>query len=369
MSTSATGAKKQVLIDIPTDVHIAPTYKKRPPTVGTGAVGAFYGSRLQTSLCSVSVTCRSNYQSVLTSGLEMHTHSFGHYHFTPTLVFPSLLAAASAQVRWDYIVVATKALPDVVDDSELIAPVLETCPDATIVLIQNGVGVELPHRKRFPNNVVLSAVTVVSAQQTKPGLIKQNRWTRISIGPFVGDDTHTELGKTSQHNCKEFVELLKHGGIEDADEHDESGLQLVRWHKLAINASMNPSSVLAGATGNARMSLDPELRLHLKGCMNEIFHTTPKVLGREWPPKLKKVDADMILKSSERNTAGLPSMLVDWIEGRPMEIEVILGNPIRIAREKGIEMPRLQSLYALLKMAATRRVEEQEKTKKASAKL
>lgn len=31
---------------------------------------------------------------------------------------------------------------------------------------------------------------------------------------------------------------------------------------------------------------------------------------------------------------------------------------IRIARKKGIEMPRLQTLYALLKMAARRRDED-----------
>ena len=64
-----------------------------------------------------------------------------------------------------------------------------------------------------------------------------------------------------------------------------------------------------------------------------------------------------------------------------MELEAILGNPvsvielrkrrrlmevgaqIRIARKKGLEMPRLQSLYALLKMAAMRRTEEQTKAK------
>jgi ketopantoate reductase len=34
-----------------------------------------------------------------------------------------------------------------------------------------------------------------------------------------------------------------------------------------------------------------------------------------------------------------------------MELEVILGNPIRIARAHGIQMPRLQTLYALLKSA------------------
>lgn len=33
-----------------------------------------------------------------------------------------------------------------------------------------------------------------------------------------------------------------------------------------------------------------------------------------------------------------------------MELEVILGNPVKIARAQGYEMPRLQSMYALLKV-------------------
>lgn len=41
-----------------------------------------------------------------------------------------------------------------------------------------------------------------------------------------------------------------------------------------------------------------------------------------------------------------------------MELEVILGNPIRIANEKGVRMPRLESMYALLKMAQSRRDEK-----------
>jgi ketopantoate reductase len=43
-------------------------------------------------------------------------------------------------------------------------------------------------------------------------------------------------------------------------------------------------------------------------------------------------------------------MLLDWEAGRPMELEVILGNPVKIARSRGYEMPRLQSMYALLKV-------------------
>jgi 2-dehydropantoate 2-reductase len=42
-----------------------------------------------------------------------------------------------------------------------------------------------------------------------------------------------------------------------------------------------------------------------------------------------------------RNTGGKAIMLLDWEAGWPMELEVILGNPVRIARRHDVEMARL----------------------------
>lgn len=170
----------------------------------------------------------------------MDTHTFGSYHFSPSNVFPSITAAAKSGINFDYIVVTTKALPDISDDSLTIQEVVGK--DSSIVLIQNGVGVEAPHRERFPNNVVLSAVTIVSAAQTEPGTVKQNRWTRISVGPYVdggvseGPDGKDALREKSKVENQRFVRLLQEGGIKDAEEYDEKGLQLVRWHKLAVGS-------------------------------------------------------------------------------------------------------------------------------------
>ena len=123
---------------------------------------------------------------------------------------------------------------------------------------------------------------------------------------------------------------------------------------------MNPSSVLSGGAGNQELSLDPELAIHTKGIMNEVLSAAPKVVGKEVPWKeLKLATPEQILRSISKNTTGSrPSMYWDWVEGRRMELEAILGNPIRIAREKGIEMPRVQSLYALLRKAQEKRDEE-----------
>lgn len=295
---------------------------------------------------------RSNYKAIEKSGVELKTRSFGDYMFNPEAAFPSVGAAAQAEKDWDFIFVTTKALPDVSDDSEMIAPLVG--PRSCIVLIQNGIGVEEPFRMRFPRTPIVSAVTIVSAEQVSPGVIRQNRWTRISIGPFTDglgkDGGDAELA----HRGAACIEQLTRwwtdlGGIRDVEPHDEVGLQTVRWHKLCINAAMNPSAVLSGGRGNADMVTDPELRRHLEAVMREMWDAAPRILGRPFPESV--ATPERILRSTERNAGSRPSMLLDWEAGRPMEVEVILGNPVRIARERGVEMPRLQSLYALLRSA------------------
>ncbi|KAK1767741.1 putative 2-dehydropantoate 2-reductase [Phialemonium atrogriseum] len=381
--------------------------------VGAGAVGCFYASRLHhpTHNIHTSLIARSNYKAIAANGVQMQTHSFGDYTFAPAAAFPTVAVAAAGARDWHYIIVTTKALPDRTDDSELIAPLVG--PRSCIVLIQNGVGVEDPYRRRFPQTPIVSAVTVISAEQVAPGAIRQNRWTRIHLGPYTnsassspsaasvrqspsatksGADTTGAVtsaggvpaGDSSADADAAAAQLLllaqrgvactaaladwwsRLGSIRDAEVSDEVGLQTVRWHKLCINAAFNPSAVLSGGRGNADMAGDPELRRHLAGVMEEIRAAAPAVLGRPFPEEM--AGPERILRSTERNVGGRPSMLLDWEARRPLEIEVILGNPVRIARAKGVELPRLQSLYALLRSVQAMREAEVE-GKRAKGKL
>lgn len=320
--------------------------------VGAGAIGAFYASRLaQVSGVNVSVICRSNYSVVKAYGFKVTSPQYGDYTFEPSHTFANPDEARQSRIQWDYIVVSTKALPDVSDDSAILADLVSE--KTAIVLIQNGLGVEAPYAKRFPQAAICSAVTIASCAQTSHGNIKHNRWTRINSGPWLphldtGSAQAMDAQVTEQNNG--FIGLLKEGGIKDAEAYDYAKLQLVRWHKIAINASMNPSSVLSGCISNNAMSNDDEISIHLKGVMEEVLATAPKVLGKPLPEEF--ATPEQILRSTRRNTSGSkPSMALDWEQGKTMELEVILGNPIRIARERGFEMPRMQALYALLRMA------------------
>lgn len=322
--------------------------------VGAGAIGAFYGSRLaQAADMRVSVVCRSNYKVVSRNGFAVTSPTYGSYKFTPHKTFANPSEAVASGICFDYLVISTKALPDVSDDSEILQGLVKD-NHTSIVLVQNGLGVEEPYVQRFPSATILSAVTIASAAQTQHGLIEHNRWTRISIGPYLSKDVTRADQQTAIERNHKFVHLLKEGGIKDAEEYSHSKLQVVRWHKIAINASMNPSAVLSGGSTNQEMAKDSELYIHLKGIMDEVLSTAEKVLGITLPADLATSEA--ILRSTMKNTSGSkPSMLLDWEAGKKMELEVILGNPIKIARNHGLEMPRMQTLYALLRKAQENR--------------
>jgi 2-dehydropantoate 2-reductase len=282
---------------------------------------------------------------------------------------------------WDYVVVTTKALPDRADDSTTIAPLVG--PRTVIVLIQNGVGVEDPYRRRFPRAPIVSAVTIVSAAQTSPGTVTQYRWTRIHMGPYTDSASsspppgsandrlasQTKAGLTRRAaDAVAFLSAeLSAGGIRDAEGLDEAALQAVRWHKLTINAAFNPASILCGGQTRAEMVTDSALRAFAAGVMQEIWDAAPAVLGAPFSSDMAA--PERILRSVERAPGAKPSMLQDWEVGRPLELEVILGNPVRIAKSKGVELPRCEAMYALLRSWQEKRDAEGKETAKAKGKL
>ncbi|GMG55972.1 unnamed protein product [Ambrosiozyma monospora] len=49
-----------------------------------------------------------------------------------------------------------------------------------------------------------------------------------------------------------------------------------------------------------------------------------------------------------------PSMLVDVRLGRMVELETIVGNPLRIAKRLKVDTPHLEMIYGLLKLVQFR---------------
>ena len=106
---------------------------------------------------NVSAVTRSNYEEVSRNGLEIESSIYGH----DTVTFHKVSSSTEPPVNhYSYVIITTKTLPP--SDTSLIESlegyIAEGEEGTTIVLIQNGVGVEDKIRERYPKNVILSCV-------------------------------------------------------------------------------------------------------------------------------------------------------------------------------------------------------------------
>jgi 2-dehydropantoate 2-reductase len=118
-----------------------------------------------------------------------------------------------------------------------------------------------------------------------------------------------------------------------------------RWRKLVWNAPFNPISVLGGGLDTKQMVESPEsLKLACR-VMEEVCRIS-EAAGHPLPDNVVQQNIDGTRKMTPYKT----SMLVDFESGRPLEIEAILGNGLKVAKRHDVSAPHMESLYALLKL-------------------
>lgn len=295
--------------------------------IGSGAVGGYYGGRLAQAGARVSALCRSDYAVVKKNGILIKSVS-GDYHFKPAVV---VRAVDEYRSDPDYIIVATKVLPEV-----YIPDIIRTrvSPMTSIVLLQNGIDIEEPVASAFPENEIISAIAFISVSRPEFGLIDHRDYGSIRLGRYPsGSSDKIEL----------LAGLFRKGGVPCEIDSD---IITARWRKLMWNAPFNPISVLAGGADTREMTESAPALMLARGVMDEILALAEKT-GHPLPPST----IDGIIDSARSMTPSRTSMLQDYDLKRPMEVEAILGNPLRIARRYGVPVPHIESLYGLLALA------------------
>jgi len=295
--------------------------------VGTGAVGSLYGGKLSQVGVQVSTLCRSDFKVVRDKGIFIKS-IWGDFTFHPSQV---LKRASDIAEKPDYILVALKALPEI-DVAELIGPAVGD--NTAIVLMQNGIDIEVAVAKAFPNNEIISGLAFVCSSRTDAGFIQHIDYGRIAIGHYpTGTSASTDLLGKAFNEAGVPCEVT-------------SNVVRARWIKLLWNAPFNPMSVLMGRA-NTQVMLSTEAAQCLARQIMEEVRVVAAADGYDFPYELvdKNINDTMVMKPYR------PSMLLDFEAKRPLEVEAILGNAVRKASALGVQVPRLQSLYALLQIA------------------
>lgn len=234
--------------------------------------------------------------------------------------------------------------PTVVD---IIAPAV-TPGHSAILLLQNGLNIEKPLIERFPNNPILSGVSLIGATEYEKGKIRHDDKDRLKVGEFASPEVPKEHAVAA---AKRFVELYGACGKVDC-QYDED-VAYTRWRKLVYNSAYNAIATIL-RMDTCRMRIYEHIIDDLvRPAMLEI-----KAIALAAGVKLPDDIAETMINVDPTDTFFKPSMQQDIEKRNYIEFENIVGEPVREAKKLGVPAPTLTIIYGILKALQTKVMEE-----------
>ncbi|XBW35962.1 hypothetical protein QEN19_001535 [Hanseniaspora menglaensis] len=332
--------------------------------IGSGGVATITALSLDIKNKSdVTMIVRSDYEKAVADGYSIDSCDYGIVEgWRPTKIYKSVEESVAKDEFYDYVLVTTKNIPDgPTPVSKILEPVVQSCFKSwsslseeqkakkvlSIILIQNGIDIEkevydllnadhlVADGIHGPKVVLLSGVQMIGSTRTAPATIQQKGQDYLILGAFDQND------KLAKQKVLEFKDIYLNEGKNVVEIDDK--VRWSRWRKLVYNATINPltaivcldfsRSLLFGAADEAT-----EFQI-LRPAMREILD-------------IAKADGHIIdesvmdfMISGDKKMFYKPSMMVDTERHQLMEIEVILGNPIRTAKKLAVPTPYLSMLY------------------------
>ncbi|MCQ2379004.1 MAG: 2-dehydropantoate 2-reductase [Victivallaceae bacterium] len=289
-----------------------------------GAVGVYFGGRLARSGAEVSVVARRDYDVASAHGYAVESIR-GDFHFTPRRVLKSV---AETDEVFDYVFVTAKAFADSV---ALLRGAVRS-RETAIVLIQNGIGNEKAVKEAYPDNELISSVAYIGVSRPEPGKVLHQGSGILKMGVYPSGPITPKL--------RDLAAAFEKAGVECTLFED---IQRQRWDKLLWNISYNVVSVLAGGVDTQGMTKKTAAGKVCSALMDDLI-----AVANACGVALSRADAERQIEYNENFPAYKTSMLQDFEAHRPLEIEPILGNAMRLAREHAVFVPAIGLCYNLL---------------------
>lgn len=293
--------------------------------MGAGAVGAYFGARLQQAGEQVIFCARGeNLRALEQRGLEFKSYQ-GDF---------SLPVTATANPRdfapYDLILFCVKSY-----DTAASAGTLDGClnPGGAILTVQNGIENELLLAERFGRDAIMAGNARIGAELVAPGTVVHRTGGNIEFGELDGRDTE---------RAQRLAEIFRRAGIFGTL---TMRLAAIRWEKLLWNAAFNTVTTLTRC--NVGMVIDDTVGVELLRTLMREIAAVARAEGVELGDA--QVEAQ-IARSHASLRMVRPSTLQDSERGKPLEYEALCGAVVRAGRRHRIATPHMDTVYALMKL-------------------
>ncbi len=292
--------------------------------IGTGALGGYYGGRLAESGQEVHFLYHTEYDYVKAHGLAVKSVN-GDFQ----LDHLNLYKDPKDMPPCDVVIVALKStqnglLPD------MLRPIIKDT--TTLILLQNGIGLEQELSESFPRNAIGGAMAFICAYRTSPGHITHADYGELTVA-YLGNHVDEYVAK----KIKTDFENAKVPYTQGDD------LNFFRWRKLVWNIPYNGLTVILKTTTD-RIMKDEASRQLARDLMQEVIEGA-RVCGTS----IKDSFADHMMDNTDHMEPYAPSMRLDYDHHRKMEIKAIYSNAIHLAKEAGYAMKKVEMLEQQLK--------------------
>ena len=310
---------------------------------GAGAIGAYLGAALVDAGCDVSLIARGPHLEALRKhGLTLEIDGA-----TRTLQIPSTDDPTTLGPQ-DYVVLAVKA--------HSVAPVVDQIatllgPDTVIVTAQNGILWWYFHALEGPweNHQLQSAdpdgriwktlgperaigcVVYPSCEIVRPGVVRHLEGNRFMLGEPNGEKSA---------RVRALAEAMTAGGLKAPVRRK---IRDDIWFKLLGNATFNPVSVLTEATLE-QIGAHGGVRALIKTLMTEVEQVALE-LGVRFPMSIdKRIDGAVAVGAHKT------SMLQDYEQGRPLELDALVASVAELGRLVEKPTPALDAVLAMTQL-------------------
>jgi 2-dehydropantoate 2-reductase len=302
--------------------------------LGTGAVGGFYGARLQRSGQEVHFLARSDYKAIRSQGLHIKSKE-GDFNLPKVYVYDD----PNDMPPCDVAIVAFKTTENYLLP-KILPPLLKG--NGVVLLLQNGLGSEQEVATFLEPEQIFGGLSFICANKLSPGHIHHLDYGFMTLGAYAPNYAASGISPTLEAIGKDFHSA----GFAVTLAED---LLLARWKKLVWNIPFNGLSVILNAQTD-KMMASPAIRTLAEQLMQEVV-AGARACGREIPNTF----LDDMLEHTAKMIPYKTSMKLDAEVGRPLEVEAIYGNPLRMAKQFGIELPRIEVLYQQLQFLNAKR--------------
>ena len=296
--------------------------------IGTGALGGYYGAKLHRSGMEVHFLLHSDYEHVRRQGLWIESKD-GDF------VLPRVNAYSRADdiPRCDVVLVALKTTQNHCLPA-LLPPALKE--NGVVLIMQNGLGMEHEVARMVGPHRIVGGLSFLCSNKVGPGHIRHLDYGAVAFAEYSPEEK--PLGITDR--LRAIGGDFERAGIKVELIDD---LIFARWKKLIWNIPYSGLSVALNATTDELMK-NPMARELVVKLMHEVV-TGAAAIGRAIPESF----VEKMLMDTDKMPPYRTSMKMDYENQRPMEVESIFGNPLRVAQAADTALPRIEMLYEQLK--------------------